>query len=112
MSDPLPPHPYRPLPPLSPEDQRMWATLIHVGGIFFGILPSLIGYLALKDRGDFVREHSRVALNFQINVLIAAVICGFLSIILIGIFFLLALSIGIVVCCILAAIAAYGIRLG
>ena len=105
MSQP-PPHAYPPAPPLSPDDQRLWATLIHPGGIFFGILPSLIGYLLLKDRGNFVKEHTRVALNFHINVLIAAAISGLLTIIFIGIFFLLVLSIVIVVCSILAAVAA------
>jgi uncharacterized Tic20 family protein len=91
---------------MSPADQRLWATLIHIGGIFFGILPSLIGYLVTKDRGAFIREHTRVALNFHLTVLIAAVAGGILSVILIGIFILLALAILIVVFSILAAIAA------
>jgi uncharacterized Tic20 family protein len=97
---------YQPPSPLSPADQRLWATLVHAGGIFFGILPSLIGYLVLKDRGDFVKEHTRIALNFHINVLIAAMICTLLSLILIGVFGLLVLGIVVVVCSILAAIAA------
>jgi uncharacterized Tic20 family protein len=101
---------YQPPAPLSPSDQRLWATLIHLGGIFFGILPSLIGYLVLRDRGDFVREHTRVALNFHINVLIAAIIFTFLTLILIGAFLLLALAILIIVFSILAAVAANGGR--
>lgn len=105
-----PPNAYQPAPPLSPADQRLWATLIHIGGIFFGILPSLIGFLVLKDRGDFIKEHTRVALNFQINVLIAAVICGFLALIIIGAFLAVVLSIVVIICSILAAIAAYGGR--
>ncbi|HEX4442240.1 MAG TPA: DUF4870 domain-containing protein [Galbitalea sp.] len=97
---------YQPVPPLSQNDQRLWATLIHIGGIFFGILPSLIGYFALRDRGDFVKEHTRVALNFHINVIIAGAICGFLSLIVIGVFLAVVLGIVLVVCSILAAIAA------
>jgi uncharacterized Tic20 family protein len=97
---------YAPPPPMSPGDQRLWATLIHAGGIFFGILPSLIGYLVTKDRGAFIKEHTRVALNFHLTVLIAAVACGILSIILIGIFLLLALEILVVIFSILAAVAA------
>ena len=96
----------QPAPPLSPNDQRLWATLIHVGGIFFGILPSLIGYLVLKDRGDFVKEHTRIALNFHINVIIGGAICGLLSLILIGVFLAVVLGIVVVVCSVLAAIAA------
>jgi uncharacterized Tic20 family protein len=109
MTQPPPPPPqytYAPPSPLSPEDQRLWATLIHVGGIFFGILPSLIGYLVAKDRGAFIREHTRVALNFHLTVIIAAFACGILSIILIGVFLLIALGVLIVVFSILAAVAA------
>ncbi|HMH57973.1 MAG TPA: DUF4870 domain-containing protein [Galbitalea sp.] len=103
---PPPPYTYAPPPPLSPADQRLWATLIHAGGIFFGILPSLIGYLVAKDRGAFIREHTRIALNFHLTVIIAVFACGILSIILIGVFLLIALEILIVVFSILAAVAA------
>ena len=69
---PAPVNPYAAAPsPLSPSDERLWATLIHVGGIFFGFLVPLIGYLVLKDRGPLVRQHSATALNFQLTVLIA-----------------------------------------
>ena len=40
---------------MNPSDEKLWATLIHIGGILFGFLPSLIGYLVLKDRGPFIR---------------------------------------------------------
>ena len=103
---PPPPYAYAPPSPLSPADQRLWATLIHVGGIFFGILPSLIGYLVARDRGAFIREHTRVALNFQLTVIIASFACGILSIILIGVFLLIALGVLIVIFSILAAVAA------
>ncbi len=100
------PYAYAPPPPLSPSDQRLWATLIHAGGIFFGILPSLIGYLVLKDRGAFIREHTRVALNFHITVLIALAAGSILSIIVIGIFVLIAVGVLDLVFCIMAAVAA------
>ena len=107
MTQPPPSHHiYAPPPPLSPADQRLWATLIHVGGIFFGILPSLVGYLVTKDRGAFIREHTRAALNFHLTVLIAAFACGILSLILIGFLLLIVLVIFIVVYSILAALAA------
>ena len=56
--------------PLSQSDERLWATLIHVGGIIIGFISPLIGYLVLKDRSTFVREHSATALNFQITLAI------------------------------------------
>ena len=105
---PPPPYVYAPPPPLSPSDQRLWATLIHVGGIFFGILPSLIGYLVAKDRGDFIRQHTRAALNFHITVAIAAFACVILAFLLIGFFLLLALEVIAIIFGILAAVAANG----
>lgn len=61
---------YRTIQPMTPEDEKLWATLVHVGGIFFGIFPALIGYLVLRNRGPFVREHTATALNFQLSMLI------------------------------------------
>ena len=53
-------------PSMNPADEKLWATLVHVGGIFFEFLPALIGYLVLKDRGPFVNAHTKTALNFQL----------------------------------------------
>ena len=47
--------------------------LIQLGGLFFGFLAPLIGYLVLKDRGPFVRAWAATALNFQLTLLIAYV---------------------------------------
>jgi uncharacterized Tic20 family protein len=60
--------------PLSQSDERLWATLIHVGGILISFISPLIGYLVLKDRSSFVREHSRTALNFQITMAAAQIV--------------------------------------
>jgi uncharacterized Tic20 family protein len=74
MSDATPPPPpagpYQASTPLSPADEKLWATLIHIGGIFFGFLPALIGYLVLRDKGPFIRLHTATALNFQISLYI------------------------------------------
>lgn len=75
---------WTPPQPMSPEDQRLWATLTHIGGIFFNFIAPLIAYLVLRDRGGFIREHARVALNFHITVAIAYAACGVLTIVLIG----------------------------
>lgn len=102
MSNATPPPPppagaYQPQQqgPLSPSDQRLWATLIHLGGIIFGFLPALIGYLVLKDRGDFIREHTRVALNFQISLAIYVIGVSIIATITFGIGGILYLPVGI-----------------
>ena len=103
---PPPVQPGAPVQPLSPADEKLWATLIHVGGIFFGFLPSLIGYLVLKDRGPFVAAHSKTALNFQLTMLIASIVSGILTIIIIGFITLAAVGIVVIVFSIIAAMKA------
>ena len=105
---PQPPYVYSPPPPMSDADQRLWATLIHVGGIFFGFLPSLIGYLVTRDRGEFIHQHTRRALNFHLTYLIAIVAGVILSFVIIGFFVLIAAEIVALIFSILAAVAAYG----
>lgn len=92
--------------PLRPEDERLWSTLIPLGGIVLGFLAPLVGYLVLRDRGPFVREHSRTALNFQITILIANIVGAATTIFLIGFFILAAAGILNIVFSILAAVAA------
>lgn len=91
---------------MSPADQRLWATLIHIGGILFGFLPPLIGYLVLKDRGAFIRGHSATALNFQITLLIAYVVGWILAFVLIGFLILAAAWVCAIVFGIIAALKA------
>jgi len=108
MSDSTPPttSPYEAIQPMNPSEEKLWSTLIHVGGIFFGFIPALIGYLVLKDRGPFVRAHTRTALNFQITMAIGYFLGMILSVAGIGILILLAVAIVVVVFSIIAAIAA------
>ena len=70
MTDPTPAPAAQPAPaaPLSASDDKLWASLAHLGGILY-ILPSLIIYLVLKDRGAKVRVEAKEALNWQITFL-------------------------------------------
>ncbi len=111
MTTPPPPYgapqPYgAPPPSMSPADEKLWATLVHLGGLFFGFLAPLIGYLILKDRGPFVRAHTAAALNFQLTLLIVMVVGSILSIVIVGIFVLIAAYVLNVVFCIIAAVKA------
>ncbi|MFC6355802.1 DUF4870 domain-containing protein [Luethyella okanaganae] len=108
MSDATPPpaNPYQAPTPLSPADEKLWATLIHIGGIFFNFIPALIGYLVLKEKGPFIRAHTATALNFQITLVIAYIVGGILSIIIIGLFIILAAWILSIIFSIMAAVKA------
>jgi uncharacterized protein len=111
MTSPVPQNPYAQAPqPLSPSDEKLYATLVHVGSIFFGFIPSLVGYLVFKDRGPLIRQHSATALNFQLTALIAIVAGAFLMVTFIlfvpGLLLVLAVQVLIYVFCIMAAIAA------
>ena len=104
-----PPNPYQtpqPPEPLSPSNEKLWSTLVHLGGIFLYFLAALIGYLLLRDRGPFVKEHTRTALNFQLTVLLGYVVGCFTAWFLIGFFVLIAVGVLNVVFSIIAAIAA------
>ncbi len=70
MTDPTqqPPAPQA-APPLTPAEDKQWASFAHFGG-FLWILPSLIIYLVFKDRGALTRQESKEALNWQITFLI------------------------------------------
>lgn len=108
MSDAPPPpaNPYQAPAQLSPADEKLWATLIHIGGIFFNFIPALVGYLVLKDKGPFIRAHATTALNFQITLLIAYIVGGILSIVVIGFFIIAAAYVLNIVFSIIAAIKA------
>ena len=110
MTQPPPPPPpvsyAAPPAPLSPADEKMWAILTHVGGIIFHWLAPLIAYLVLKDRGPFVRWHTRQALNFQLTLLLAYVAGFVLSLVFVGLFVIAAAFILNIVFGILAAMAA------
>lgn len=75
--------------PLSQAEDRQWASFAHLGGIL-GFLPSLIIWLVFKDRGAFTNTEAKEALNFQITILIAYVVGGILTFVVIGGFISLA----------------------
>jgi uncharacterized Tic20 family protein len=55
-----------PAAPLTPAEDKQWASFAHFGGLL-GILPSLIIFLVFKDRGALVKQESKEALNWQIT---------------------------------------------
>lgn len=111
MTDTPPPPPpadaYSAAPqPMSPQDEKLWATLTHIGGILFAWIAPLIAYLVLKDRGPFIRQHTAAALNFQLTMLIAYIVGAILSLVLIGYLLIFAAWALTIIFGIMAAIAA------
>ena len=88
MSENVPAHelvsPYEGFTPLAPSDEKLWAALIQFGGIFSGFIVPLLGYLLLRMRGPFVREHAVSALNWQITLVLVYFVSSILMIVAIG----------------------------
>ena len=92
--------------PMSPADEKMWAILTHVGGLVLSFWVPLITYLVFKDRGPFIRWHTRQALNFHITLAIAYAVGFVLAFVIVGFFVLLAVVVLAIIYSILAAMAA------
>lgn len=114
MSDTNTPEPVQQQAPVQPAAQGVTTTnqeskntglLIWIGTIFFGFIPSLILYLIKKD-DDYVQDQAKEALNLSITMLIGYVVSAILAIIVIGIVFMLILSIANLVFCIMGAVKA------
>jgi len=78
----------------------------HLGGILFGFVPALVIWLVFKERGRFVDEQAKEALNFQIIWNIALIIASLTFVILIGIVLFPLVYIGGVIFMIMAGMAA------
>lgn len=97
---------------LSEKDERLWATLSHLGVIagfiipFGNIIAPLVIWLIQRDKSQFVADHAKEALNFQITVSIFAIGGIILMFIVIGILVLAVIGIASLVFSIMAAIKA------
>lgn len=88
------------------NDDRNLAMLAHLLGIVSGFIGALIIWLIKKDQSAFIDEQGKEALNFQITVGIAAIVCIALIIVVIGIPMLLALGVANLVFIILGSLKA------
>lgn len=101
------------IPTAPTPEERNWAVLCHLsallGFVVWGVgivLGPLIAWLIKKDTMPFVDDQGKEALNFQITVLLAGIVCSALVFVLIGIPLLAALAIVDLVFIIIAAIKA------
>jgi uncharacterized protein len=86
-------------------NDKVAAMAVHIAGIFFWFVPSLIVYLAVTGN-PWLKEQARNALNFQLTMLIAFVIGIVLSFIGIGFLIIWAVEVIVVVLSIVAAVKA------
>ena len=100
-------------PPLSADQERLWAMLAHLlsfvaAYIALGFIAPLIVMLVFGPRSAYVRAHAVESLNFNLSWLIYAIV-GVITIpIGIGLLILLALGIAYVVLVIIASMRANG----
>src|SRR5689334_24659504 len=73
------------------QDERTWAMLAHLAAFAFFICPlgnvigPLIVWLVKREQSEFIADQGREALNFNISVTLAALACGVLVFVFIGI---------------------------
>jgi uncharacterized Tic20 family protein len=85
-------------------ESKNLAILNWVGTLFLSFIPSLILYLVKKD-DPYVQSQAKEALNWSITAIIGYIISLIFSIILIGLFGMLALGGCHLVFCIMGAVA-------
>ena len=103
-----------PAPSAAPtENERTWGMLAHLSalaGVVVWLLGCVLGplavYLARRDQSEFVAAHAREALNFNITVALAAIVCMALMVVFVGFILGTALFIGWLVLTLIAAIRA------
>ncbi|MDA8094234.1 MAG: DUF4870 domain-containing protein [Betaproteobacteria bacterium] len=88
---------------MSSLGDRNTATLVHLGGIFFGFVPALAVWLIKKDASLFLTGQLKEALNFQITVALALLVCFALRVVLIGFLLAPVVFVANVLFCVLAA---------
>jgi len=93
--------------PIPKSDAKGWAVAAHllplVGIYIFG---ALIIWLIQRDDDEFVEEHAREALNFQISMSLYFIVSMVLILVLIGIVMVIALAIFSLVMSIIAGVKA------
>jgi uncharacterized Tic20 family protein len=60
---------------MSESDERMMAMFCHLGGIIGGFVVPLIIWLIKKEESKYIDYHGKEALNFQITMGIAQLVC-------------------------------------
>lgn|SRR6187549_861904 len=99
-----------PTPQTNEKEEQNWAMICHLSALagfivpFGNVIGPLVVWLMKKDTMPLVDLHGKEALNFQITVAIAALICLVLFLVIIGVFLIFIVAIGSLVMTIIAGI--------
>ncbi|ROU07074.1 DUF4870 domain-containing protein [Lysobacter enzymogenes] len=94
------------------QDEKTWGMLAHLSTLVGLIIPlgtilgPLVVWLIKKDTMPFVADQGKEALNFNITVLIAMIVGGILTLVLIGLLVMAVVGIAWLVLTVMAALAA------
>lgn len=58
------------------SDEKLWAMLAHLSVLVLGVIGPLIIWMMKKQESAFVEDQAKEALNFQLAMLIASLICA------------------------------------
>ncbi|MBD9483135.1 DUF4870 domain-containing protein [Pseudomonas sp. PDM14] len=78
------------LTPLPSQDARQWAMFCHLAALiglvfpFGNLLGPLIVWQLKREVDPFIDDQGKEAMNFQITVAIAAVVCMLLMVVVVG----------------------------
>jgi uncharacterized Tic20 family protein len=92
--------------PMTQGDEKTWAILAHLGGVFLSFLVPLVIWLVFRERSRFVDQHGKEAVNFQITLAIGYVVSVILMAVIVGFFTFFAVWVCSIVFSILAAVVA------
>jgi uncharacterized Tic20 family protein len=95
------------------ENERTWGMLAHLSALVGLVIPlignvlgPLVVTIARSDQSAFVAAHAKEALNFNISVTLAALLCALLMLVFVGFLLGSALFIAWLVMTLIAAIKA------
>ena len=90
---------------------KQWALIAHLGTLAGYIIPlgniivPLVVYVSKKDESEYIGEHARESLNFQITFTLLIIAAVITIVLMVGILFLIVLPIVNLIFIILAALA-------
>ncbi len=110
---PEPPADLGPAPPAS-SDEHTYAMFVHLSGFLsyvmgpLALIVTLALWLARRHESEFINDHGREAMNYNLSIWLYAVISTILMLVCVGYFLLAGLVVFDIVIMIVAAVQANG----